>query len=187
MVVLSEWLYAEVSLAAGARARRLIPRRRSSRSMCNGLGHCVLLLAARRAWNPPAWLVTRIDRRRAIHLDTEGCAARRCNCKSSMRLHSGANLRAKTSGIILIFGARCGAPSMRVRNGHASDRELLCLDLDQSITCPHVQGVVRWMSRWRRSKAKPQKCWPSPASRPISSLPTCVKSPTNSRALREAS
>ena len=33
MVVLSEWLYAEVSLAAGARARRLIPRRRSGRSM----------------------------------------------------------------------------------------------------------------------------------------------------------
>ncbi len=31
MVVLSEWLYAEVSLAAGARARRLIPRRRSGR------------------------------------------------------------------------------------------------------------------------------------------------------------
>src|SRR5208337_4596273 len=96
-----------------------------------------LLLAARRAWNPPAWLVTRIDRRRAIHIDTEGCAARRCNCKSSMRLHSGANLRA---GHYPDFWCAkwCAKHEGATWTYYC---ELLSLDLDQSIACPHVQVV----------------------------------------------
>ena len=68
------------------------------------------------------------------------------NCERPRRLHSEANLQAKTSGVTLIFSGDVACQASRCDDRHAIRPCALSLDLDQLIGCHYLRSFWRQAS-----------------------------------------